>query len=132
MSVEDFPFSDLVAYTYFNNQHYGATQQQCDDADIYVVDKQGIIELKEKYKSTRNVITVLLYTSEEELIERMQKRGDSEDTINQRVFNDIKEFANIELLADYITENINIKDTVDYIYDIWVDHSFDLTRGKKD
>ena len=73
-----------------------------------------------------------MYTSEEELIERMQRRGDSEDTINQRVFNDIKEFANIDSLADYITENVNIKDTVDYIYDIWVDHSFDLTRGKKD
>jgi len=131
VSVEDFPFNDLVAYTFFNNQHYGATQQQCDEADIYVVDKQGIIELKEKYKSTRKVITVMLYTSEEELVERMLKRGDSDEVIHSRIINDIKEFANIHLLADYTTENIELKDTSDYIYDIWVDNSFDLKREGK-
>ena len=132
VSVEDFPFNDLVAYTYFNNQHYGATQQQCDNADIYVIDKKGIIELKEKYKSTRDVITILIHTSEEELIERMRKRGDSEDAINQRVLNDIKEFHNITSIADYVVNNNNLQDTIDYIYDIWVDRSFDLKRGKKD
>jgi len=119
VSRQDFPFDDLVAYTFFNEEHYGATQTQCDYADIYVVDKKGIIELKERYQTDRKVITVLLNAPHDELIKRMYERGDSAEMVNSRFENDDIEFSGIEELADVIITNKDLNDTVEYIQGIY-------------
>ena len=41
---------DKVATAEFNGNFYCAIAKQVEESELYVVDKQGLIELKEKYK----------------------------------------------------------------------------------
>lgn len=111
--------NDMVAYTYFADNHYFATIQQLIYNDLYITDIRGVEYLKDKvdliksyfphqYHFEKGIkiiyidapITVLLY--------RLIKRDGIIKGI-KRFLNDIDEFSNSSVKsinADYVINNI--------------------------
>ena len=108
ISEEEFKnLQNLVAYTYYNGKHYGATEQQVDEADIYVIDPQGIKELLQKYHGKHKTITIIYFeTSVYTRINRMLDRHDSDMQIVSRLLQDEKFNWKHELL-DIMYESPN-------------------------
>lgn len=96
--VDDARFDELerteniCAYTEFDGYRYGATDTQVDNADIYVIDPDGVEYFLRAYKGRKVPIVVYLKAPDELLIERMKRRGDSEEKIKVRIENDKVKF----------------------------------------
>lgn len=92
VSTEEFnQLQDLVAYTEYNGNKYGATNKQVDDADIYVVNPPGVEELLQKYKNRHRTIFVIYFdTTVYTRINRMLDRHDSDMQIVSRLLQDEK------------------------------------------
>ena len=95
---------NIVAENNYNGYMYCATEEQCDNADVYVVDITGMKKLKQLYK-TKRVVSVYLKTSENTRIQRMKFRGDTDEMIMERLKYDRIEFANAECLCDIVIDN---------------------------
>lgn len=87
---------DKVATTYFNNQYYCATQQQCDDADIYVIDPHGVESFIRNYHGDKKWIAVYLDVNPFTRFVRMVKRGDSILAALTRLKHDHRAFKNFK------------------------------------
>lgn len=81
---------DIVAYTMFDGNEYGATKEQCDNNLFYVVDFNGVKMLKEQYDG--DIHTIYVDCPYAHRIINMENRGDRFDTITQRVKNDKEMF----------------------------------------
>jgi len=110
--------NDLVAYTLFNGFEYGATWQQVEANDLYVVDYRGYSELLEKYKGFKYIISIYVDASEDERRKRMLHRGDSKEKVNERIEHDKIAFLGVKEKCDYVVENNNINKVIDKIVDI--------------
>ena len=84
--------SKLVAYTKFDGCEYGVTAKMLDEADLYVIDPAGFLYLKERY-TKRPLRIIYLSLPEEQAIERMKTRGDTEEQIIERIQNDKQSFS---------------------------------------
>lgn len=113
--VDDKEFDELktnnhiCAYTEFDGHRYCATTKQINNADIYVVDPDGVEYFLREYKSIKVPVVVYLKADDDLLIERMRKRGDSEEKIKARIENDKIKFkpCDGEYYTDYV---IPVKD----------------------
>ena len=83
--------ADVVAYTFYNNHHYGTTSSQLDECSIYVVDVPGVETLLHKYKTKRPIIIIYFDTTVYTRINRMVDRGDSDISIISRLLQDEKD-----------------------------------------
>ncbi len=93
---------NLVAYTYYNGQHYGATGEQVDEVDIYVIDPPGVKELLQVYHGAHDKIHVIYFdTSVYTRINRMLNRHDSDMQIVCRLLQDEKDDWAKELTEIY-------------------------------
>ena len=90
-----------VATCCFNGHYYAATADQIDDADLYVIDCDGIKELQSKYVGAKRIIFIQLVAPMEVCLERMLKRGDSEDAAWERLRHDYTAFAEASKLVTY-------------------------------
>lgn len=54
---------DLVAYTRFDRYRYCATSEQIDNADLYIIDADGIKFFQEKYKGCRKPFVIRIASS---------------------------------------------------------------------
>lgn len=106
--------NDIVASNTFNGYFYFATSQQIEDNDIYVVDEQGLRDLRKYYNGNKKIIAVYLDVPSEIVAKRMEQRGDSDEAIMQRIQHDTEAFKNTKTLCDYICNN----DTQDKANDI--------------
>ena len=97
--------NNIVAYTYYNGNHYFATEQQLKDSDVYIIDVEGIKYLKEH--SNIPFIVFYIKVPKSERIKRMRQRGDSEEQIEARIKFDEKSFKKSKDLCDYVIENNN-------------------------
>ena len=68
----------IVTSTVFDRNYYWATREQLDDCDLYVIDKDGIESLQEKYDGSRQLVVIYIDVDPEECIKRMKKRGDKD------------------------------------------------------
>lgn len=93
-------FKDIVAYNRYNGYEYFATAQQIDEADVYVVDIPGLLQLKEKYTGPKEIASVGLLISPEEAEQRMLGRGDSPTQVQQRLASDAIEFKDVAKYCD--------------------------------
>jgi guanylate kinase len=94
MFITEDEFKDLdgiVAYTFYNNNHYGTTSKQLDQCSIYVVDVPGVETLLEKYQTDRPIIIIYFDTTVYTRINRMLDRGDSDMAIISRLLQDEKD-----------------------------------------
>ena len=94
VSKEEFDKLDLIAYTKFDKYEYGATAELVKDSDIYVIDVDGLNELKANIKD-KKCVTIYLKTNIFNLIKRMRARGDSFRRIFERIKNDRKSFKDV-------------------------------------
>ena len=82
---------DMVAYTFYDGNHYGTTAEQLDKCSIYVVDIPGVKTLLEKYKSKRRITIIFFDAGVCTRINRMRNRGNNDNFIISRLLQDDKE-----------------------------------------
>lgn len=85
-----------VAYTLYDGNEYCATQEQVDNADLYVIDVAGVEYFKRTYKGFKRPIVVKLDAPEITRTARMMERGDKLHDIIKRLEVDEVEFADFE------------------------------------
>lgn len=83
---------DKIATTYFHGNYYCATKEQCETADIYIIDPHGVKTFDRNYKGDRDYMIVFLKTSIFTRAYRMIKRGDGFKQIVSRLWHDYNEF----------------------------------------
>ena len=108
---------NIIAYTYYDGNHYCATKEQCDEADIYVVDIPGIKTLIEKYETER---PIKMWYFDVDLVIRVQRmidRGDSDSAIVGRILTDeaFDWYDALVTLRDYAKLFTNKKIELNYI-----------------
>lgn len=108
--------NDLVAYTLFNGNEYGATHQQVGECDLYILDKKGIEYFIDSYKGDKTFKIIYINVDESDCKARMLMRGDNKHDILKRVENDRIEFEGVEKYADFIAVNDNFNDCVENIW----------------
>ncbi len=81
----------MIAYVFYNNNHYWATESQCEGKSIYVIDPEGLSNLKKW--SPFPVLGIFLNAEEWVREQRMSFRGDSQEKIRDRIQNDRKAFS---------------------------------------
>lgn len=81
---------DLVAYTKFDEYEYGATRNQFEECDIYVLDPKGVEELVEKVGRDRLYIVYLTALEAKRFTRMVETRG--QKSAFQRVKHDEKAF----------------------------------------
>ncbi|MET3209734.1 UNVERIFIED_CONTAM: guanylate kinase [Paenibacillus sp. PvR008] len=77
----------IVAYSYFDNNHYFSTEDQIYSTDIYVVDPDGIKDLKERVSDVE-FVTIYLKVDKKTRYKRMIERGDDVDKRLKRINED--------------------------------------------
>lgn len=117
--------NDMVAYTFYNNNHYGTTSEQIDKCDIYVVDVTGVETLLERYKRDREIEILYFSANICTRIHRMIDRGDSDMSIISRLLQDEKEDWH-DKLSDIVWHHRAYYNRNVYLFDIYADA--DLTN----
>lgn len=108
---------DIVADTYFNGAYYFATRQQLNEADIYILDKAGLVQLYRNYHD-RDILAFYIDCDSSICAERMSKRGDSDEAIMSRLQHDVEAFKGVKELCDFVMKNESQEQAnriVDYI-----------------
>lgn len=97
VSEEEFDkLLDICAYTLFDGHKYGATQQQIDEADIYIVDPKGLTYFMEHYQGGKDLVAVYFRCNDSILRQRLlDRRGATIESVQQRIANDEVEFQNV-------------------------------------
>ena len=87
VSKEDFPKEeDIVAYTMYNGYEYCATLEQVQEADIYVVDVDGVETILEnKDRIGRDIHIIYFDCNVAVRIGRMLERGSTDRQIIERL-----------------------------------------------
>lgn len=112
---ENFKENDeIVAYSYFNNHHYFSTKQQMYECDVYVVDPDGIEDLKDNIDDI-DFITIYLNVSRSIRYFRMaEDRG--LQVARERIKYDEEKFKNKKFEYAVINEDLDTTvNIVEYI-----------------
>lgn len=108
---------DKAATTRFNNYDYCATHQQCEDADIYVIDPHGIESFKRNYHGSKKWLTVYLDVNPFTRFIRMVKRGDGVFAALERLRHDRDSFKDFKKRPDIVVvKNKDVQKVCDMIY----------------
>lgn len=112
----------LLQRAEFNGEYYGLDINSLKDdiACVSIVDSVKDIKKRQKElgKEDMNLKVFYITIPEEERRERMLKRGDSEEKINQRIQIDNNKFKEARTVSDYVIENINLNETVNKIIEL--------------
>ena len=71
------------------------TQEQVDNANLYVIDPFGVEQLKQLYAGHKKIICIYINVPMETCLDRMRRRGDNEDKIWERLRHDYDIFKGI-------------------------------------
>lgn len=109
---EEFKPTDFIAYTFYNGNHYFATKKQFEEADIYIIDLDGVeyisklnLELKTPY------VVIYLDVPEDVRKQRMESRNDDATTIEERLRYDEDAFREINRWCDCSIQNLDSEET---------------------
>lgn len=94
--------------------YYGTALDDCmnaSDKDVIILTPDGVRDLK---KNGVNAITIYLYSNLNTIKNRLEFRGDDEKEVERRIYSDIKDFKDAEMLADRIVYN-NLNDNIDNV-----------------
>ena len=105
----------FIEYAEYNKNYYGLPSNQIQENKVAIVEPQGVEALIQKFGE--DIVIFYLQSSEETRKNRMLKRGDSLDKIEQRLILDRERFRNIEEFVDrkINTEEDSIEEIVDKI-----------------
>lgn len=90
-----------MADTCFDGNYYWITSEQLDNADLYIIDWNGLQMLKKMYKD-KPIKTIIVNADKTLRITRMKARGDTDEKVNQRIEHDEKAFSEILKHRDQI------------------------------
>lgn len=93
-----------VAENHAYGNWYCATESQCDNADVYVVDVPGLKQLKENYHN-KHILALCIDTPCATRIQRMKERGDTDEAIDERMSKDESAFEEAYDLCDAVINN---------------------------
>jgi guanylate kinase len=131
ISENDMPDkSEMCAYTYYNGNHYFATHQQVDEADLYVIDPAGIQYFLKHYRGTKLPKVIKIQVPIMERMKRMAARGDTEYDIMRRIECDKQMFRHIPYDAKF--ENDDLETCVDEIYNYLCEQEGKLMENERD
>lgn len=97
----------IMAETNFNDNYYWVTKEQLDNADLYILDLDGLKTLKERYK-TRPIVSIIVNADKDIRRQRMTIRGDNKSKIEERIQFDENAFPVEEIKRmrfDFIISN---------------------------
>lgn len=109
--------TNLCAYTEIQGCQYGATEEQVENNDLYVVDVAGLEYFKEHYNGRKEVHVIYINVPRVDRYLRMTNRGDSPDAALKRLQHDDISFSDAKTYANYIVTNRTFDKTVDDIWD---------------
>lgn len=98
-------YPNRVAETVFDGEFYFATAEQVDECDLYVIDPAGVEYMRGKYGGKKGIKVIHIKCSNQDRIERMQRRGDSDFAIHRRLENDKIMFAHVGEISDFSVVN---------------------------
>lgn len=105
---------NIVADTYFNGAYYFATRQQLNCADIYILDEEGLNQVRNNY-TERDILSFYIECDSSICAERMSKRGDADRDIMKRLQHDSEAFANTKYICKFICPNETQEDANDIV-----------------
>lgn len=121
--LSDARFMTLLKRNYFaetavyNGYCYGTPMDELRDDKLIILEPQGLKSFLEL--NLCKIVAIFLQTKEETRIQRMQKRGDSEEDIRKRILADRIEFdvtkiKGLDMVID--TSEISLTNLADTIY----------------
>ena len=116
--VKDKLFNTIIAYTFFNGNHYYTLSKDLEGCNIYIIDPDGVLSFK-NYE-IRDIIVVYLHCPFYKLIYRLVKRDGFKKGL-KRFFHDIKKFKKIHY-DDIITQEHAEEDLIQIL---------ELTKSEK-
>ena len=111
VTEEEFSKLSLAGYSEYAGNRYGATTEQIESSDLWVIDMAGIQYFKSAYAGEKKPVVIHLVTSLNdhedfrERYERMIKRGDDIEKAGFRTALDKIEFDGIDDISDYTVVN---------------------------
>lgn len=114
----------------YNENMYGVTIDELMKSEILVVEPLGLLEVKDRMKDKKTIISIFLEVSPEIARERMINRGDQKSNVDARIEKDSKHF-NIDAMPDkgsrfdYFVNTNNLKPSqvAETIVDILLNHN---------
>ena len=104
-----------VAETVFDGHFYFSTHDDVDVADVYVISPEAVPLFKQNYTGKKRIKVVYVTVSEFLRRQRMLRRGDSADAVEQRIKHDQLAFSDAEADADIVVRNFVLSDSVGQI-----------------
>ena len=106
----------IIAYTFYNGNHYFATEKQFAESDIYIIDIEGIKCIKELGIDIPYDVIYLAVPAHIRM-ERMAKRNDNKSMIDERIKYDEIAFKDIKQYSNHIISNFDSEQTAEEIAD---------------
>lgn len=101
--------------TFYNENYYGAAKEDFKENAVGVFEVEGLEMIKDKdIEFTSFYINVPRHKRED----RMKKRGDNLDDVKKRLKSDDEIFKVEKINPDFIIDNDNLENTVNFIYEI--------------
>lgn len=117
---DEIPKDEIKGYMEYRGYRYGATKEQLDEANMYVVDPGGYETLKQQYQD-RPLYAIKLTASRDVLKERMEARGTSEKEIDDRLWKDEELFRDFQVDAEINTDHLAISEVGQFIVKLFHD-----------
>lgn len=110
----------MCAYTQFCGYEYGVTNNLIAQSDLYVIDPAGVAFFKQEYTGDKQIVAIGITASEETRKVRMQKRGDDDAHVQQRILNDRAAFDRFEDAMDFVihTDRLEVEDVMEAVHNI--------------
>lgn len=90
-------YSDkIVAWTEINGYEYFATKDELDNCDVYVIDPNGIEDLKSRCGNDYDFVIVYVRTTQDIAENRAKKRGQDIATFRERLRAEDAQFKDFE------------------------------------
>lgn len=107
---------DFAEFVSYNGNFYGLEKSQVTNDRVVVVEIDGLRQLRQNKELS--VFAVYVTTSDEERINRMRLRGDTEQAISERLENDKIAFKGLAEICDttVITDGKTKQEVMDEVY----------------
>lgn len=111
-------FLELREYKVWNGDiwYYGLHEVELSNRpySLFIVDRQGYEQLKSKLGS--KLVSIMIKADKEELLKRLNNRGDNQKEILRRIEDDIKRFEGFE--PDYVVVNNDLTEATKQLEEI--------------
>lgn len=101
---------DMLAYTYFGENHYWATHEQVDDLlpTLYAIDEAGLLELKEKWGNEYEIISVYINRPNNDVDQERQERDKCRVHIDKDLYdlNVVNDYPSLEEFQKSVSQMI--------------------------